>query len=172
MGKKQQHQKEVQAFLQKQFSTQVWEFSLPGGSGNETYFSHSLEKACFIKLGSPIAVYHALDVIGLTPKVLAAGFLEDGTSILVQPHVVGRKPSRRDYRDRLDQFAKAINKMHHSPEIKRVLPPISSEQYSVIGQNEMIYIQTRWERVKTQVPLVAGLVDESLDYLKLQVDEF
>ena len=173
MQDRQQHQQEVQAFLQKDFSShQSWEFALPNGSGNETYFVRSNGQAYFVKLGAQVTKYQAVASIGLTPEVLAVGTLGDGTSIIVQPYIVGRKPSRRDYHNRLEQFATAINKVHHDPELKRVLPTVSSDTYSGVGLEALDHIQQRWEHYKKQVPKLAGFVDESLDKLEQQVVNF
>src|SRR5438045_3565813 len=127
MQDRQQHQQEVQAFLQKHFSNQTWEFTLPKGSGNETYFAYSHEHTYFIKLGVQISKYQALASLGLTPQVLVAGHLTDGTPIIIQPFIVGRTPSRKDYHTNLEQIATIINRTHHSPEVKRVLPEASSD---------------------------------------------
>jgi thiamine kinase-like enzyme len=110
--------------------------------------------------------------IGLTPQVLAVGTLGDGTSIIVQPYIVGSKPSRRDYHTHLEQFAIAINKAHHSPEVQQVLPKVSSDLYRVVGLESFSRIQQRWGLYKTQVPKVAEFIDESLDYLGQQVKDF
>ena len=48
MQDRQQHQQEVQAFLQKHFRGGSWEFSLPIGTGHETYFARSDEASCFV----------------------------------------------------------------------------------------------------------------------------
>src|SRR5688572_32042299 len=95
------HQQEIQAFLQKHFLSNHWEFGLPNGSGNETYFAHGNGHAYFVKLGVQITRYEVMASIGLTPPVLVSGCLEDGTPMLVQPYIVGRKPSRRDYHTHL-----------------------------------------------------------------------
>ena len=172
MQDRQQHKQEVQAFLQKHFSNPSWELALPGGSGNETYFVQSNEHAYFVKLGTQAAKYQAMASIGLTPQVLAVGSLGDGTSIIVQPYIAGRRPSRRDYHVHLERFATAINKAHHSPEVKQVLPKVSSDLYSVVGLEVLAHLRQRWERYKAQVPKVAGFIDESLDYLEQQVKGF
>jgi hypothetical protein len=65
--------------------------------------------------------------IGLTPPVLASGYLEDGTSLVVQPYIKGKKPTRKDYRLYIKQIATTINRMHRSAEIKQVLPEASSD---------------------------------------------
>ena len=172
MQNRQQHQQEAHAFLQKHFSNQSWEFTLPKGTGNETYFAHSNEHTFFVKLGAQVAKYQRVASIGLTPQVLAVGTLEDGTSIIVQTYIAGRNPSRKDYRNHLDQFATAIHKVHHDPELKQVLPKVSSDLYSIVGLNVLVQIQQRWERVKPQVPKVADFVNESLDALEQQVRDF
>jgi len=169
---REQHQQEVQAFLQKHISNQSWEFDLPKGSGNETYFADSNGHTYFVKLGAQAAKYQAMASIGLTPQVLADGAMGDGTPIIVQPYIDGRKPSRKDYHSHLEQFASAINKVHHDPVLKQVLPKVSSDFYSVVGSNALVHIKQRWEHYKNQVPKVADFVDESLAYLEQQVGGF
>ena len=172
MQERQQHQQEVQTFLQKHFSNKSWEFSLPKGSGNETYLAHSNEHAYFVKVGVQISRYQAMASIGLSPQVLVADYLSDGTSIVVQPYIAGRNPSRKDYHANLEQIATIINKTHHSFEVKQILPKVSSNLYCVVGLESLAHIQQRWECYKSQVPSVADFVDESLDYLKQQVIDF
>src|SRR4030042_5613863 len=96
MQNRQQHQREVQSFLQKQFTALAWKFTLPHGYGNETYCAHGNGGTYFVKLHAPIAVYRAMASIGLTPPVLTTGWLEDGTSLLVQPYIPGKKPTKSD----------------------------------------------------------------------------
>jgi thiamine kinase-like enzyme len=169
---RQKHQKEVRTFLQKYFSSSAWEFSLPGGSGNETYIARGDDHAYFVKLGAQAARYQAMASIGLTPPLLAAGLLEDGTSIIVQPYVAGRTPARSDYHTHLEQFATAIDQAHHSPEVTRALPKVSSDLFRVAGLKELARIRERWEGCKARVPSVAGFIEESLDRLKRKVDDF
>jgi thiamine kinase-like enzyme len=172
MQDRQRHQQEIQAFLQKHFSSQSWEFSLPKGSGNETYFARDNEHTYFIKLGAHTTKYQAMASIGLTPQLLATGSLEDGTSIIIQPYIAGRKPSRRDYQNHLERFATTISMAHHSPELKQVLPKASSDLYSVVGLESLGRIRERWELYKTQVPKIADFIDESLNYLGQLVKDF
>jgi hypothetical protein len=166
------HQQEVQAFLQKHFGNTHWDFTFPKGSGHETYFAHSNGHAYFVKLGVQISRYQVMASISLTLQVLVAGYLTDGTSIIVQPYIAGRKPSRRDYHIHLEQFATAIHHVHHNPEVKQVLPKASSDLYSVIGTESLVRIQQRWEHYRARVPEVAEFVDESLAYLAQQVQRF
>jgi thiamine kinase-like enzyme len=172
MQERNQHQREVKAFLQKHFSSQSWEFTLPNGTGNETYFAYCNGFAYFVKLGVQVTKYQAMAAIRLTPQLLEVGNLGDGTSIIVQPFIVGRTPSRRDYHINLEQFALAINKVHHCSELKQVLPKVSSDLYRVVGLESLNLIQQRWDRYKTQVPDVADFVDESLDCLGQQISDF
>ena len=167
-----QHQQEVQAFLQQHLSNQGWDFTLPRGSGNETYFAHSSEFSCFVKLGVHLSRYEAMASIGLTPPVLAAGTLADGTSILIQPYIAGRSLTRKDYRDHLEQIAGVLNRTHHSTEVKGVLPEVSSELYRASGLESFEHLQQKWERFRPQVPNVADFVDESLEHLRKQVNDF
>ena len=172
MQDRKHHQQEVQAFLQKHFLSNHWEFALPNGMGNETYFAHSNTHTYFVKLGVQITRYQAMASIGLTPQILASGYLEDGTSMVVQPYIAGRKPSRKDYHSHLEQIATIINKTHHSPEVKRVLPEVPSNLYSIVGLEALTRIQQRWKYYRAQVPEVAEFVDESLAYLAQQVQCF
>jgi thiamine kinase-like enzyme len=172
MQDRQHHQQEVQAFLQKHLGSTHWDFTFPKGSGNETYFVHGNEHAYFVKLGVQTSRYQAMASIGLTPQVLVAGYLTDGTSIVVQPYIAGRKPSRKDYHIHLEQIATTINRTHHSLEVKRVLPAASSNLYSVVGLESLTRIQQRWKHYRAQVPEVAEFVDESLAHLAQQVQCF
>jgi thiamine kinase-like enzyme len=167
-----QHQQEVRGFLQKHFPGRDWDFSLPPGSGNETYFARRLDQACFVKLGVQMARYHAMASIGLTPPLLASGSLEDGTSILVQPFLEGRRPSQADYRLHLEQIAAAIERMHHDPAVKASLPPVPSDLYLDLASAALTSLQERWLCYREQVPEVADFVDESLAALARQVQSF
>jgi len=162
MNNQQQHQSEVQSFLQKQFSNRDWEFTLPHGYGNETYFAHGNGQTYFVKLGAPVSNYQAVASIGLTPPLIATGYLEDGTSILVQSYITGRKPSRKDYRDYLEQIAAIIDKTHHSPELRSILPDAPSVLYNDLASESLSRVQQRWEQYKAQVPAIATQVDENL----------
>ena len=172
MLNRQQHQQEVQIFLQQHLSNQSWELTIPSGSGNETYFARCNEHIYFIKLGVQITKYQVVASIGLTPPVLAAGSLRDGKSIIIQPFITAKRPSRRDYHVRLEQFAAVINQIHHSTEVKQVLPKVSSNHYSVAGLQALAHIQQKWEHYKSQVPEVSDFIDESLDHLRQQVLDF
>ena len=172
MQNRKQHHLEVQAFLQQHFSNQSWELTLPNGSGNETYFARCSGHAYFIKLGAQAGKYQVVASMGLTPPVLVAEHLEDGTSIIVQPYIAGKRPSQRDYHLLLEQFASAINQIHHNSEVKQVLPQASSDLYSAAGLEALAHLQNKWERYRPQVPEVADFIDESLDDLRQQVLNF
>jgi thiamine kinase-like enzyme len=163
------HLLEVRSFLRKEFSYRHWDFSVPHGYGNESYFAHSEGSYYFVKLGIPFANYQAMASIGLTPPVIASGYLEDGISVMVQPFLEGRKPSRMDYRFYLDQVAGMISKMHHSDVVRSVLPQARSELYSLLGLEVLTRLQHRWEKFKQQVPSEAAWVDEKMACLAEQL---
>jgi thiamine kinase-like enzyme len=169
---RQQHRQEVLSFLQSHFPAQSWEFSLPAGTGRETYVARSQAQSCFIKLSAPAIKYQAAASIGLTPDLLAVGSLADGTTILVQPFINGQKPTRRDYQTHLEQFAASIARLQSSPGIKQVLPEASSDLYMEQGLLALARIRQRWGLVKEKVPQVSGFIDESLEMLEQQVSRF
>jgi hypothetical protein len=166
------HQQEVHSFLQKHFSIRNWTFSYPPGSGMETYFLHGDEQSYFVKVGAPIERYLAMAEIGLTPPVLSVGHLDSRLSIIVQPFVAGRTPSRRDYRDQLERVAALIYKMHHHPRIKGILEPSTSNLHEEAALQVLDRLRQTWERHKAQVPKVAPFVDKSLDELEQQIHRF
>jgi thiamine kinase-like enzyme len=172
MPDRHKHQWEVRGFLQKNFSIHDWLLSLPGGSGMETYFAQSNEQNYFVKVGAPVERYLAMAEFGLTPPVLALGQLVSGLSIIVQPFIVGRKPSRKDYSDQLEKVAALINKMHHHPSLKEILKSPSSNFHKNAGLQALNQLCQMWERYKTWVPNVAESVDNSLDVLTQQVNQF
>lgn len=172
MQERQKHQLEVQVFLQEHFSNQAWEMTLPRGRGNETYFARTNEHAFFIKLGVQVEKYRLAASVGLTPPVIQAGSIEDGTSIMVQPYVEGKKPDRRDYRNHIIQFASAISQLHHLAALKNILPKTASDLYSDAGLLKLSLLQQKWDRYKTKVPALTQFIDESLDELRKQVIQF
>jgi thiamine kinase-like enzyme len=172
MPDRQAHQPEVHAFLQQHLGSRDWEFSIPHSWGNENYFARSGEQACFVKLDVQAPRYVLLASLGLTPPVLAAGFLADGASIIVQPHIDGRSPNRRDYRLHLEQFAAIIDQVHHNAALQQLLPPAASDRYSVVGLETLSAIRRRWEKYRPQAPEVAGFVDQSLASLSSRIESF
>lgn len=172
MQDRRRHQLEVQDFLKRQFNDKFWEFALPQGTGNETYIAHSPEHIYFIKLGVQAAKYQAMTSIGLTPQIIAVGSLSDGTSIIVQPYINGRTPSWRDYQIHLEQFATAIHKMHHSPEVRQVLPNASSDLYCSAGLIALDALQQKWDLYKAQVLETEDFIDASLNDLGRQINTF
>jgi thiamine kinase-like enzyme len=172
MQDRRQHQQEVKGFLQKHSLGHQWRFTLPIGTGHETYFAHGNQQTYFVKLGVQIAKYQVVAWLGLAPQVLAAGYLEDGISIVVQPYLTGRSPSRKDYRLYLEQFAASIDRMHHSPELQRVLPEAPSDLYNVVGMESLTRLQQRWSHYRAQVPQLADFVEESLAHLAGQIQSF
>jgi len=166
-----EHQQEVKTFLSERFSTRSWEITIPHGWGNENYYAHGNDRVYFVKLNTSVANYQAMASIGLTPPVLATGVLEDGTSLLVQPYVTGRTPTRHDFRNDLDHFARMVARMHHSPEVSRVLPPAPSNQYRMLARQALMHLRLRWEQYKGLVPSMAALVDESLAFLEGRIDQ-
>ncbi len=172
MRDRQQHLDEVRATLQRQLAGGDWEFSLPNGSGNETYFASGKGRTYFIKLGVQIERYQAAAAMGLTPEVLECGYLTDGTTFIVQPYIEGRRPTRSDYRVCLEQIAATIKRTHQSQELRPVLPNPSSELYRDAGLERLNRVRQRWESLKGLVPENAGFVDESLDLLAGQIQNF
>ncbi len=172
MQDRHQHQPEVQAFLRAQLGSADWDFELPVGTGHETYIAHSHNITCFVKLGAQVARYQTMSTLALTPQVLAAGTLTDGTSIMVQPFIEGRQLRRKDYRDHLERIAATIDRTHHSAELQSLLPSAASDHFSAAGLEVLSGIQRRWERYRPQVPAVADFVDQSLASLAERIAGF
>jgi thiamine kinase-like enzyme len=166
------HQQEVQTFLQKYFSAQPWTFTFPHGRGHESYFAYGNSDSFYIKLNAVTDNYQAMAALGLTPQVLLTGCLEDGTSIMVQPVVAGRKPLWKDFHQYLEKFAATIRTMHHSLAVRQVLLGITSDRYCDLGAESLARLKRKWEQYKTLVPAAAGFVDESLALLAEQIQGF
>ena len=104
--------------------------------------------------------------------MLACGYLEDGTSILVQPFIQSRTPTRKDFQNYLPQFADILHRTHHNPEIQAALPPAGSARYLDAGLAALEGIQRRWEKHRGQVPEAAKFVGQSLERLAQQIRQF
>lgn len=168
-----QHHQEVLAFLQNHFSGQNWELTTPSsGRGHETYIAHNSNDTFFVKLGAQVPYYELMASLDLTPAVIMAGHLEDDTSIMVQAYVNGRNPSWSDFRDYLEPIAAVVDKTHHSPAIKNVLPDGVSEQYKDAGLAAIKRVQQKWELYRPLVPAEAEVVNESLAQLKQEAQSF
>jgi len=167
------HKAAVLAFLQQTFPGYAWKLTRPPhGTGQEAYFSRHRDDEYFIKLGAHVERYQVMSVLGLAPRVIGAGWLSDGTTILVQEKVAGHLPSRQDFHLFLEQFAQAIRTTHHSEALKRLLPPQPTESFKAAGLEVLTQVEQRWHKFKPAVPACAAYVDESLAELRTQVSQF
>ena len=169
---RQKHLQEVHNFLERHFPIQDWKFSIPGGTGMETYFAQGSEQAYFVKVGAPLERYQVMAEIGLTPPLLACGQLESGSSIMVQPLIDGRNPSKREYQCQLEEVAALIHKMHHDERLRETLPPVPSYLHKDAGIRAWSSLRKRWEHYSAQIPNVAEFVDRSLDELESHISHF
>jgi thiamine kinase-like enzyme len=110
--------------------------------------------------------------LGLTPDVLEADCMEDGTAILVQQYVEGRNPGRSDYRARLEEVANVIRAMHNSEAVKATLPGVPFDDYAQAGLRMLASVRERWEGLREQVPEVAYSVDQGLRELEGRIERF
>jgi thiamine kinase-like enzyme len=172
MPGRQEHEQEVRSFLQHHFPIQHWDFSLPHGSGMETYFVQGDGKRYFVKVGVAVERYLGMAEIGLTPPVLSFGNLERGSSIIVQPFITGHTPSRKDYREQLERVAAMIHTLHHHPHLQETLQPTGSNLHKDAGLRALNSLRQTWECYRLQVPGVAEFVDKSLDTLAQQINLF
>ena len=172
MPNKQEHLQEVRAFLRERLSLYDWEFSSPHGWGKESYFIRGFKRTYFVKIGVEVERYLAMAEAGLTPPVILHGQLENGPTIIVQSFIKGRNPSRADYRERMTDVAEMIRKMHHDPRVVETLSAEESNLYRDAGFRALDRLRKKWEMHKASVPSVAGVVDESLNYLEKQINQF
>jgi len=77
-----------------------------------------------------------------------------------------------DYCNQLQKVAELIRIMNHHPKIVGVLQATTPNLYKDAGLRALSRLRQKWERYKTQVPLVADFVDNSLEYLAIQVNRF
>jgi thiamine kinase-like enzyme len=138
----------------------------------ETYFAHSNEQSYFVKVGAATERYLAMAESGLTPPVLSHGRLEDGLSIIVQPLISGRTPSRRDYQDQLKRVAAIVHRMHNHPRLRETLASAPSSGHREMGLQAMHRLRQRWEGHKAQVPRLARMVEEGLNKLEGEIHLF
>jgi thiamine kinase-like enzyme len=171
MSHRREHQEEVCRYLQNHFRHQDWSFSLPRGSGMETYFVNGNGQAFFVKVGAPVQRYLTMADIGLTPPIIIHGHLESGSSIMLQSFIDGQTPTRLDYRNRLYEVAEIIHKTHHS-RITGVVQTAPSSLPKDVGLQALERLRQKWGLYKRHVPLVADFVDECLDTITQQVSRF
>lgn len=164
-----QHQAEVETYLRETFGGEGWAFTLPRGSGHETYIAHGANNAMFVKVGARIEPTLTMARLGLAPPVLAATILNDSHTVLVQQFVDGRHPTRSDYSRRLEDVARIIRETHHNPVVQSALPPAPTDDYASAGRRALEQVQARWREVRAQVTAVVGFVDGALEQLEKRI---
>lgn len=173
MQQRDQHRQDVIAFLEHHLAGQRWELRLPpSGRGHETYVADCDDGSYFVKLGAYVPRYQVMASLNLTPTVIASGSLGDGTSILVQPYIQGRRPSWQDFRRYLPHMAAVVNRTHHSLALQRTLPTAPSEAYRDVGLAAVRRVRQKWDVYRGRVPIVADEVDEALTRLERDVQSF
>jgi thiamine kinase-like enzyme len=172
MPDRQEHQSEVHRYLQKHLSDHFWTFSLPHGSGTETYFAKGNAHEYFVKVGASIERYQAMAEIGLTPPVLSCGKLESGQTIVVQSRIQGWTPSRKDFQEHWEEVARLLSTLHRNLTVRQALDPASSQKHRDAGRKAMDSLLQKWDNYKGLVPKQAVFVDKSLEQLALQLDRF
>jgi hypothetical protein len=125
-----------------------------------------------VKLGADLGRVQAMAEAGLTPPVLAAGELEDGTPLLVQPLIEGWTPRAPEFNDHLEQVAGMVRTMHHDEGVKGALVPPASQSYREAGRAALADLRRRWEQIKPQVPGVAEFVDAGLARIGEEIERF
>ncbi len=149
--------------------TGPWQLEIPHGHGHETYFVSKGQQRFFVKLGADPDRWQAMAKLGISPEVFAAGYLPDGQTVMVQPFVAGRNPTRQDYHTHLEQVAHMIQKMHQSPIVQASLPRVLSQKYSDAGLAALQNVRSRWQRCRPIVLETAKLVDTALDTLEREI---
>jgi hypothetical protein len=172
MLERQEHLQEVHSYLQRHFSAHDWIFSLPRGTGKETYFAQGGGRKYFVKVGIPIERYLAMADMGLTPPPLSVGQLDSGLTILVQPFITGGMPSRLDFQNRLEEVAQCIHTIHTSQSMRSILQSAYSGLHRDAGQKAFDHLLQKWERCKARVSGVSAFVDRSLAGLALEINRF
>jgi thiamine kinase-like enzyme len=119
-----------------------------------------------------VARYQVLSELGITPHILASGYLEDGISIIVQPYIAGKTPTPKDFQNHLEAFAAVLNQTHHSLEAKQTLVQAPSELYKEAGLRVFETVSKKWVAYKPLVPALSDFVDESLASLRSQILTF
>jgi hypothetical protein len=166
------HQREIEGFLKSQMLFRTCTLTLPQGTGKETYIARSDAKDYFVKLNVDLARYEAVASCGLTPQVITRGILDDGTTVLVQPYIKGKSPTRKDYRLYLCTFATMIHLLHHDETIKHLLPAVIDESYRSAGLAVLDKINAKWFALRGLVPDSIAFIEESLEYLREQISGF
>jgi thiamine kinase-like enzyme len=167
------HRTEVSAFLEKVLWKGKWALTIPyQGTGHETYYARSEGHSLFVKLGAQIERYQVISALGLCPRVIEVGTLEDGTTILIQKKIDARRPSRQDFHIHLSRFAEIIGKTHRCEELKRVLPDRGSNSYKTVALDMLSEIIVRWNQHKSKAPTAAGFIDESISRLSAHIQQF
>jgi len=163
------HKEEVERFLQNTLHMETWEFLSTNGSGNEKYIAASDGKKYFVKLDVQLARYEILGDLGISPKIINSGFLEDGKTIIIQEYVTGHNPSPKDFQTHIYEIATILANVHNSKKLQKVLKKSEIKTYQEAALKAFYEIVDKWEYYKNELSAYTVYIDNSLKQIQSNI---
>ena len=163
------HKEEVEIFLQNRFHEENWTFLSTNGSGNEKYIAESNGTKYFVKLDVKIDRYEILSELGISPKIVNHGCLNDGTSVIVQEYISGHNPSPKDFQSHIYDVATILSNVHNNRKLQTVLKKDEINTCQEAALKAFYGIVERWEYNKKELVAYNGYIDDSLMQIKSNI---
>lgn len=121
---------DVRIILQKHFNVADWTITKPKDGQQKACFvaQHDAEQV-FIKLDVPVAALQRLGEIGVAPRVIASGIVDD-MPYVVQQYITGNYPDWRWFADHLPMLAGFVRRYHPDQPLTALLAANSTMSYA------------------------------------------
>ena len=119
----------INAILHTHFQQDKWVISKPkDGQQKECYIAQSGDLTVFLKCAVPVAPLRRLGELGVAPRVLASGVLDDKTYV-IQEYVAGIYPDWQWFAHNLPLLARFIKHYHDDKELNVLLAKGTQTDY-------------------------------------------
>ncbi len=116
--------------LQRHFQASKWRITKPAdGQQKASFIARHDKQRVFIKLDAPLAALQRLGEIGVAPRVLASGVI-DNNSYIVQEYIVGAYPDWRWFAEHLPLLARFIKRFHTDQPLTSLLAASSTPHFA------------------------------------------
>jgi len=135
----------IKVILRRHFGTKEWHITKPKDGQQKACFvaRHGSERVS-IKIDVPVAPLQRLGEIGVAPRVIASGTIDD-MSYVVQEYITGNYPDRRWFAGHLPILAAFIQRYHNDQTLTTLLGANSFPGYAEHVAFDLALLEKRFQ---------------------------